>query len=892
MRFASLTPAARALWAKSGEPQGHGLLAHMLDVAAVARRLIAREPASSLDRLACRMGISPEVCKRTFPALIGLHDIGKGIPGFQNKWPEGRRADEAAGLDFPPRLLAFDAHDLASGALLKQLLAPWVGPSAARLANAVAAHHGYLFTSNELKQARQVRESEAWRQARQEMFDAYWATVGFEGGLFSENTELQLPELSWIAGLTSVADWIGSNVEWFAPGERAETLTDHHAEALRLADLALAAIRWPRHHPLLQEPASTDTLVGRIVGRANVSARPLQKKADELLHEVREPVLLLVEAPMGEGKTELAFLAHLRLQAALGHRGLYVGLPTQATGNAMFERALAFLRAFGHELPLDVQLAHGGAFLNERLVELRGIHGEQGDSVRSSVWLSQRRRPLLSPYGVGTIDQALFAALNVKHHFVRLWGLTNRVVVLDEVHAYDTYTGGLIEALLRWLKPLGCSVILMSATLPRGKRDGLLAAWGADPASAPMLTYPRALLAEGSTVRGQHFECRPLAPIELKVLGEDLESIAQHAAWLTSHGGCGAVVVNTVDRAQRLYERLQALVPDADETLMLFHARYPADERSARERAVLNSFGREADRPQRKLLIATQVVEQSLDIDFDFLVSDLAPVDLLLQRAGRLHRHERERPPAHAQPVLAVAGLQAQRLPDLDTTGWKAIYEPYILGRTWAIASRESRWQMPQDIDRLVQAVYGDGELPSGIDAQALAYIEGQAYGDHLGQEQAEEQFAINAAIDVRAEPEDAYTGKRRGDEDATGLGVDAKTRLGEDTVTVVPVYVDGGLWRLDPKSEPFDPQVKPSQTLARQLLARQLRLGRKALVKTLQSAEVPAGFAEHPWLRDIRPLLLTGGALSISKKLLVRLDPVLGIVYRSPYDNTPQEVC
>ena len=891
MRFSMLSPAARALWAKSGEPQGHGLLAHMLDVAAVARRLIEREPPASLQRLARRLDLPSESCKRLISALVGLHDIGKSIAGFQNKWPEGRRADEAAGLDFPHRLLQWDAHDLASGALLKQLLDPWVGPAAARLASAVAAHHGYLFTSNELKQARPVRESEAWRVARQEVFEAYWATVGLDEGLSSEAAELQLPELSWIAGLTSVADWIGSNVEWFAPGERAETLIDHHAQALRLADLALAAIRWPQHHPLLQEPAGTDTLVGRIVGRASVTARPLQQKADELLHEVREPVLLLVEAPMGEGKTELAFLAHLRLQAALGHRGLYVGLPTQATGNAMFERALSFLRAFGHELPLDVQLAHGGAFMDERLVELRGIHGAQGDSVRSSAWFSQRRRPLLSPYGVGTIDQALFATLNVKHHFVRLWGLTNRVVVLDEVHAYDTYTGGLIEALLRWLKALGCSVILMSATLPRVKRDGLLAAWGADPASAPELAYPRALLAEGRTVKGEHFECRPLAPIELQVLDEDLDSIAQHVALLLSQGGCGAVVVNTVDRAQRLFERLKDLVPDADETLMLFHARYPADERSARERAVLEVFGRQARRPPRKLLIATQVIEQSLDIDFDFLASDLAPVDLLLQRAGRLHRHERERAPAHAQPVLAVAGLQAQRLPDLDKTGWKAVYEPYLLGRTWAIASREIRWQLPQDIDRLVQAVYSDGELPSGIDPQALAYIEGQAYGDHLGKEQSEEQFAINAAIDVRAEPEDAYTGKRRGDEDATGLGVDAKTRLGEDSVTVVPVHVDGGLWRLDPQGEPFDPQVKPSQTLARQLLARQVRLGRKALVKMLQSAEVVGGFAEHPWLRDIKPLPLHGGTLSISKKLQVRLDPVLGIVYRSPDNDTPQEV-
>ena len=223
---------------------------------------------------------------------------------------------------------------------------------------------------------------------------------------------------------------------------------------------------------------------------------------------------------MGEGKTELALLAHLRLQAALGHRGLYIGLPTQATGNAMFDRTLRFLRAFGSDQRLDIQLAHGGAMLDERLVELRGIHGEVGDSVRSSAWFSQRRRPLISPYGVGTIDQALLATLNVKHHFVRLWGLTNRVVVLDEVHAYDTYTSGLIESLLRWLKALGCSVVVMSATLPRQKRDALVRAWGAAPEKAPSLAYPRILLANDHGVSGESYASRELVPIELLALDE------------------------------------------------------------------------------------------------------------------------------------------------------------------------------------------------------------------------------------------------------------------------------------------------------------------------------------------------------------------------------------
>ncbi|HQC96828.1 MAG TPA: CRISPR-associated helicase Cas3' [Aquabacterium sp.] len=885
-----MTRAARAIWAKSGEPAGHGLLAHMLDVAAVAERLLLREPQALSLLVAQELGICVAHGHRALAALVGLHDIGKAIPGFQAKWPEGRAADEDAGLMFPSRLLSADQHDLVGVMLLRSLLQPWIGDASAAVAGAVAAHHGHFFDAKQIADARRPGEPSAWANARQEIFTFYAATLLGEAAPQaspSSAAEPSLPTLAWLAGLTSVADWIGSNTDWFPPGERAATFAEHHAQALRLADSALDAIGWQSHQVLLSKTAAADDLIAQIVGHADARARPLQRAADELLNATNSPVLLIVEAPMGEGKTELAFLAHLRLQTRLGHRGLYMALPTQATGNAMFDRTLAFLRAFSTGVPLDLQLAHGGALLDERLVELRGIHGEPGASVQSSAWFSQRKRPLLSPYGVGTIDQALFATLNVKHHFVRLWGLANRVVVLDEVHAYDTYTGGLIEALLAWLKALGCSVVLMSATLPRGKRSALLRSWGSQAVAVPELPYPRLLMAHGDQVQGLACTSRPQAPIALAALAEDLEGIAAMAARLLAKGGCGAVVVNTVDRAQQLYLALKAMVNEPAQ-VMLFHARFPADERSAHEQAVLAVFGKQAMRPSHALLVATQVVEQSLDIDFDFLISDLAPVDLLLQRAGRLHRHVRERPAAHQQARLAVAGLLPERLPELKQTAWGVIYDPFILCRTWAIVSRQDTWTLPQDIDRLVQAVYGEGDLPSDIDAAALAFIEQEAYGIHRAKLQTEAQFARNAAVNARAAPADAYVGKP-GSEEGSGLGASNQTRLGDDTVTVLPVHVDADGWRLHPDSPPFDPTIKPGPGLARQMLTRQLRLGRKALVKALLGQDPPQGFQEHPWLRDVRPLCLLNGVLTLGK-LQVQLDRELGIVYRKDDTRPPAQ--
>lgn len=889
MNFSQLSGGARLLWAKSGEPQGHGLLAHMLDVAAVAEVLLEHEPCSTVKAMAQQFGIGEDVFIRFAAALVGLHDFGKSIAGFQSKWPQGQLRVEAAGLKFSRTDANYADHAAASAALLPPYLCAsgvargWVLGAL----QGISAHHGYNLNITEIKAATSPFEDKAWAAARQVLFAAYWQTLSPQCVPMGES--LPLPAVEWLAGLTSVADWIGSNVDWFPLGERADSLADHFAEARSRAEEALQQIGWTKAQPLLAEDQGADALIGRIVGRMGLGARPLQAEGDRLLCSAQGPTLLLVEAPMGEGKTELAFLACLRLQAGNAHRGLYVALPTQATGNAMFDRGLTFLRAFGEQQRLDIQLVHGGAMLDERVQRLRGIYGERKDDVSSSAWFSQRRRPLLSPYGVGTIDQALFATLNVKHHFVRLWGLANRVVVLDEVHAYDTYTSGLIEALLRWLKALGSSVVLMSATLPENKRRSLIAAWGVNADRVPELPYPRLVMADSQGVQGATFAARTLPAISLHAVAESVEALAQCALQQLENGGHGAVIVNTVDRAQKLYRHLQPLL-GADVRLMLFHARYPADERGQRERDVMAAFGQTApfvQRQGRTLLIATQVVEQSLDIDFDFLITDLAPVDLILQRAGRLHRHQRTRPAAHAQAGLCVAGLAREHLPELKSTAWEFVYDPYILGRTWALLSRESVLTLPGDIDRLVQAVYGDDPLPEDLDAEALTYITQEAYGKRLAHEKDERQKAVNIAVDAKAEPQLAYLQLPRGSEEGEGLGLVNKTRLGDDAITVVPVYAVEGGWSVTPEGEAFDPQRPIADALARRLYGRQLKINRKGLVSHFAAVTAPPGFAEHPLLRHLKPMQLSAEGFTVVDDWSVQLDQELGLTYGA---NTSKE--
>lgn len=879
MKFDHLPRTVRSLWAKSGEPLGHSLLAHMLDVAAAAEALLMRESRQTREWASMCFGLPESDAPRWFGAFAGLHDFGKAIPGFQHKWVDGKAADEAAGLPFKAAGLSVHRHDLASAALLRRLLSAsfpdteWI----TAVTQALAAHHGYMPSSREISEGAPRYEGQTWLDARQALFHAYWQAVAPEGN--PSAVEISLPAAAWLAGLTSVADWIGSNQDWFPPGERGETLAEHLHQAGELANAALDEIGWPSFHTLLVGETDCAVLIRRILSRPDAQARPLQTVADRLLAQSDGPTLMLVEAPMGEGKTELAFLAYLRLQATNGHRGLYVALPTQATGNAMFERAMTFLRNFRQDLRLDIQLVHAGAMLDQGIHRLRGVDESETESIGSSAWFSQRKRPLLSPYGVGTVDQALFAALNVKHHFVRLWGLANRVVVLDEVHAYDTYTSGLIDALLRWLKAMNCSVVLMSATLPAKRRVELLRAWGAT--DEPELAYPRILISHGAEVVGEHVPCRALAPISIIGIGEALGLLRDAALHALAGGGCGAVIVNTVQRAQDLYRLLQKDL-DGDTELLLFHARYPADERSERERQVLRCFGcgAESRRPARALLIATQVAEQSLDVDFDFMITDLAPVDLLLQRAGRLHRHQRQRPAQHLEPRLSVAGFLREREPELIETAWGFVYDPYVLYRTWGIAGKEAVWRLPEDIDRLVQAVYGSETFEEEARADFVKKLD-RALGEHLAEVQKQRQQSVNVSLDAEAEPHNAYTNKPRASEEGEGEGLAVVTRLGEKSLAVVPVHGGDDGWRLFPSESPFDPHAEIADGLARRVFQRQVRLSRKDLVLALIAQPAPSGFESHPLLRHLKPLLLIDGKADFGK-LRVRLDRKLGLIYES----------
>lgn len=347
-------------------------------------------------------------------------------------------------------------------------------------------------------------------------------------------------------------------------------------------------------------------------------------------------------------------------------------------------------------------------------------------------------------------------------------------------------------------------------------------------------------------------------------------------------GGMGLVLVNTVQRAQDLYrlfpegepleregERVGKRLSDETE-VFLFHARFPAERRQKREDHALEAFGESGSRAGRKILIATQVAEQSLDLDFDLIATDLAPIDLVLQRAGRLWRHARKVRPV-SEPILLVAGLAGDAPPSFGKPlWWGAVYREDILLRTWSLLRDGQRQDLtlPDEIDSLVQAVYEEQvDVPESLRERlekALVAEEGEAIA-HTGQ-------AHQAIIGL---PDDASWNQPERfvlyDEDEPGAHrtLMAQTRLGDDSVVAIPLWPEDG----------FHPEVTPAFALAKSWFLRALILSRKGVVKKLQVLRVPEDWKQSSLLRNCFPLLLDAEG-RWAEDATVRLDDDLGLVY------------
>lgn len=871
--------ALRNLWAKTSKEEGdrwHPLILHMLDVAASAEAILLREPESTRTRMGAILGLPWDLARPWLLFLVACHDLGKACPGFQCKW------QNLSGLDAGRSPNTDINHAFVSQIALASWLIDqgWPDELAELVADAVGCHHGERAAPsilNHLMGDQRATGKHGWEDVRHGLIESLLDVL--KPTITPTKETLSGPDFMLLSGLTSFADWIGSNEEGFPFGTPADCgdLNAWFESRRTRAEQALTAMGWEHRTPLTQEPKSFTDVFGFV-------PRPLQQTVAETLTELKAPAILLLEAPMGEGKTEAAFFAHLELQRRFGHRGLYVALPTKATGNAMFTRTLKFLRDQGIKRNLDIQLVHGGALLNDAFQSLKvsGIWDEKEGQVRAGEWFTNKKRALLSEYGVGTIDQVLLPILPVRHNFVRLWGLANRVVVFDEIHAYDAYTGTLLLHLLRWLLALGSSIILLSATLPPSIRRKL-ATVVTSTLPEQEAEYPRlSVFQQGQHISQKHFQADPARrqTVRLQAIAPDLSDMRAALESHLANGGMGLALLNTVQRAQDLYrlfadgeplvregERVGKRLSNGTE-VFLFHARFPADIRQKREEQALETYGVGAHRTGRKILIATQVAEQSLDLDFDVIATDLAPIDLVLQRAGRLWRHARSSRPV-SEPLLLVAGFADDMPPSFGKPlWWSSVYREDILLRTWSLLQTKQQVVFPDEIDVLVEAVYEEKvDVPKSVRERldnALMTSDGKIIA-HTGQ-------ANQAIIGF---PDDAsWNDPARFvlyDEDEPGVHrtLMAQTRLGEESVVVIPLWLEDG----------YDPKVTPNFDQSKTWFLRAMSLARDGVVRTFRKLGVPEGWKEASLLRNCFPLRLNADGRWV-EDATVRLDSDLGLVY------------
>jgi CRISPR-associated endonuclease/helicase Cas3 len=664
-------------WAKTtkeGEP-GISVRDHCLNVGCVAEALVALLP--------------PQIRELAPPGaatLAALHDVGKVSPGFQVKcipWLMrhslvDRATREGWSTREPPyhaKVSQFTVQEL----LQNQRLHPW--------AAAVGAHHGRI-------EGERVRVHEPWQEERVRLAREL---IREFGGLPD-----QAPgeaALWFLAGLISVADWIGSDESHF-PQDACWQLPERR----RRGQVALATIGW--------RPVKTRRLDGLAdLFPENPHANPLQTAS---LDVVCEPGVYVIEGPMGYGKTEAALAAAYQLISQGSAAGLYFALPSQVTSNRIHLRVRSFVNRISVE-PEGVRLAHSASWLSETgagpsLYPASKKDAEANEHVRAGrSWFASAKRALLAPFGVGTIDQSLLGIVAAKHFFVRQFGLAGKVVVLDEVHTYDLYTSTLIEKLVERLRELQCSVIVLSATLTERRRRRLLGLTEGHRVRTP---YP---VVSGMVASLVERECAP-GPSKTIQVRNMSGAIPVEEAIDRARGECVLWIRNTVDEAQQTYRALQSANFQGGPSIALLHSRFPFFRRDQLEAEWMDRLGKDAARrPVGCLLVSTQVAEQSVDIDADLLITDLAPTDMLLQRLGRLWRHERPgrrclQPEVWIlSPRLSEAQLAGATKAELrEALGKSArVYAPYVLLRSldeW----RRQRITLPDEIRPILEATYAD----------------------------------------------------------------------------------------------------------------------------------------------------------------------------------------
>jgi CRISPR-associated endonuclease/helicase Cas3 len=654
----------------AGRRLGRTVLDHCLIVGEIAKELMRRSQAIT------SFALFPQGAE----LVAAAHDIGKVSPTFQKKLLQAtdtlQEGEHPFTIEVNPVLERnWDGHAGVTQVALEAAGASDFVPEIG------GQHHGFSPSVSMYSAEADVFGGKPWQQAReillkklQKNFTTDWPTI--------ESPE----QARLVAGLTTVADWIGSGYIFDDPAVEWKNLI---GKAIDMAGFV---------GPNYKCDQNFDEVFGQ-----GFKPYPVQ---EHFLQLVNGPGVYVLEAPMGTGKTEAGLYAAYRLLCQQQASGIYFALPTQLTSNKIYERFNTFLHSIlEQDCPhRKALLLHGKAWLQD--TELGG-EGQPGFP-----WFNLKKRGLLAPFGVGTLDQALMAAMNVRHGFVRAFGLAGKVVILDEVHTYDAYTGTIIDALVTLLKELHCTVIILSATLNQDRRQELVAATLQEK-GFPLITSWHA---DGKLIEKKvPVLVSDHQSFSIKLTGA-FEELVEEALKRAEQGQQVLWIENTVAEAQESYLDMASRSAQLGVSCGLLHSRFTANHRQRIEDHWVSLYGKEGwtrRGEQGRILVGTQVLEQSLDIDADFLVSRFCPSDMLLQRIGRLWRHKGTPRQQQAQREVWVLAPDLEEAVEnpvkcFGNTAW--VYSPYVLCRSLEVWRNLRQMTIPADIRPIIEETYIERE--------------------------------------------------------------------------------------------------------------------------------------------------------------------------------------
>lgn len=859
--------------ARNGPPW-NPLFAHMLDVGACVAELWDRYLSVSVRaRLTEAFGAGDEaLARRVTMFLAALHDLGKAsschLRLFGSRARKGgdlrraravwERQARAAGLPLAPVLDAapYARHEHITAAHLPRLLGCDCheclgdGPRHDGL-HAVAAllggHHGHIPNADSIGRALKAARPATWEPVHRNLVDNLARLMSVETQRLSDVIRPERPSaLPIFAGLVVLADWIASDEEHFTYRDLAQPVEQWWYHSQRQAAEALTALRletwrpaptdWPTMFPETPEP------------------RPFQEAAMAIMPD-DGPALVIVETDTGSGKTRLALWCAHHLARTCGYHGFYMAMPTRAAVNQTAAEIAAFLgTSLGSSRTANLAVVHQYAEATDtvhelvdralrsrphtdgldRLGDLDTVIGLTQDTENPSQdqravldpWYLRRCLGLVSPFGIGTVDQAALASQPSRHWFLRLFGLANKTVIIDEAHAYELFQQRLLNATVSWLADAGASVVVLSATLPSGVRDSLITAWCGGHRVARTTedgTGPVTIVDRHGTVRhtGPRHPSTPLtAAIDL-LPDPGHDELARRLLTEGAPGGITVVIRNRPETAHRLHTALLAQAAEhgwQSDEFLLIHGRLLPRDRAPIEDTIADLLGlgsdrrrRNPNRPGRLMVVGTQILEQSLDIDCDRLYSDLAPIDLLIQRKGRLHRHsvnDPERPRHFRRARMTILwrrhpdGLPDVEPPDprLGTAGNPdgAVYAPYTLAATWRLLrdrtdpNGEIRISTPHDSRDLIEAVYtATPDLADSLIARTWETWQAELT-DQSSNANARAFRPFDEESGTPTEVEQLASGEAHGDADGHrkgSTGIAALSRFGEPATDVVVLY-------------------------------------------------------------------------------------------------------